>query len=175
MPHPRRHHPLQEEALEEEEEVRPLAQAARLVVGGASKRQVPAPPNFMPNHMANVKRLMEDLQDVEKQRSQRRGAKWVSASEEAREVAHRCGSDSWQSRLLSFLQCRPAQKVLTLLLVMDVCCVFGELFIDAEFPVCSLVLRDTTSCCSNDVLLHPMCAAQHSTAPSRLYRHSRTS
>jgi len=38
---------------------------------------------------------------------------------------------------------------LTLLLVCDVIAVFGELFIDAEFPSCMYVLRDAIPCCDS--------------------------
>ena len=38
---------------------------------------------------------------------------------------------------------------MTLLLVCDVIAVFGELFIDAEFPSCMYVLRDAIPCCDS--------------------------
>ncbi|EOD41821.1 hypothetical protein EMIHUDRAFT_461000 [Emiliania huxleyi CCMP1516] len=41
------------------------------------------------------------------------------------------------------------QALLTLLLVCDVIAVFGELFIDAEFPSCMYVLRDAIPCCDS--------------------------
>jgi hypothetical protein len=60
------------------------------------------------------------------------------------------GGESWQVRLLSFLNSSGVQHFLIGLLMLDVFILFVELALDAFFPSCSHVERDAISCCPGD-------------------------
>jgi len=98
---------------------------------------------------AQLHGIVNSIDAVWMQSQQRRGAKWVSADSEARALSSRRGPYAWQTKLLAFLHSPRLQALLTLLLVCDVIAVFGELFIDAEFPSCMYVLRDAIPCCDS--------------------------
>ena len=80
---------------------------------------------------------------------QRRRAFFVSAAEEREIVSKMHRPGSWQIRVLDVLQSSRVQLTMTALLIIDVIIVVVELFIDAEFPACSIIERDALSCCSN--------------------------
>ena len=73
---------------------------------------------------------------------------WVlSAHEELHTLEERRGEDSWRVKLVHFFHSNRVQVFFIVLLVLDVIIVFVELFIDAEYPKCHIVIRDATSCC----------------------------
>ena len=82
--------------------------------------------------------------------SGRRKVTFLSTEEEYHKVLKRRGINSWQARLVRFIQSHSVQKALLVLLLLDVLCVFIELFIDAEYPSCSFVVRDGVSCCPSN-------------------------
>jgi hypothetical protein len=57
------------------------------------------------------------------------------------------GKNSWQYRVLDFLHSQGVQLALILLLLLDVCIIFTELFLLAQFPSCHTIGRDAISCC----------------------------
>ena len=71
----------------------------------------------------------------------------MSAEEERSLVQRMYAPGSFPLRLMGFLQSSHLQFLLTMLLVLDVVIVVAELFIDAEFPACTLIVRDSISCC----------------------------
>ena len=79
---------------------------------------------------------------------QRRRAFFVSAAEERELMARKYPVHSWPIRLLSFLQSSNVQLVMTAMLIVDVLIVVVELFLDAEFPPCTIIERDAVSCCT---------------------------
>ena len=81
------------------------------------------------------------------QQTQRRASCWLSAEQELEGVVQRHGEHSWQHRMVGIIQSHRAQVIIVTLLVLDVIIVFIELYIDAEFPACSLIVRDAVSCC----------------------------
>lgn len=98
---------------------------------------------------ARVNSARSFFQSELQQKQQRRGARWISAHDEAERLHRRRGVNSWQARLLASLQSKLLQRMLTILLVTDIVCIVGELFLDAEFPPCVYVVRDAVSCCSS--------------------------
>merc|ERR1712113_1246440 len=48
---------------------------------------------------------------------------------------------------MGFLQNHRLQILLTLLLCLDIVIVVAELFVDAEWPDCRIIERDSVSCC----------------------------
>mmetsp|Transcript_26378 Transcript_26378/g.40487 ORF Transcript_26378/g.40487 Transcript_26378/m.40487 type:complete len:228 (-) Transcript_26378:1404-2087(-) len=71
-------------------------------------------------------------------------------SHEMRTVSVRYGRESWQVRVLHYVHDRKVQNFLMALLLLDVCILFLELFLAAEFPPCSIIERDAISCCPAD-------------------------
>mmetsp|Transcript_6223 Transcript_6223/g.12408 ORF Transcript_6223/g.12408 Transcript_6223/m.12408 type:complete len:347 (+) Transcript_6223:62-1102(+) len=71
---------------------------------------------------------------------------WLSAKEEAEMVEREFGKHSWRSKLTQLIQSRKVQVGLLLLLLVDVIVVLTDLFLDAEFPPCSIILRNAHSC-----------------------------
>ena len=71
----------------------------------------------------------------------------VSADAELETLVKRRGESSWRTSIVKFFHRHPVQVFFIVLLLLDVVIVFIELFIDAEFPRCSLIIRDATSCC----------------------------
>ena len=101
--------------------------------------------------IANQKELREKTFRVKNRRT---GAAsiypgwWVvSAEAELETLIARRGETSWRASIVKFFHRHPVQVFFIVLLVLDVVIVFVELFIDAEFPRCALVIRDATSCC----------------------------
>jgi len=76
--------------------------------------------------------------------------KWwvVSTHEETAMVEKRRGKHSWQAKIVHFFHAPKVQVFFITLLVLDVMIVFVELFVDAEFPRCDIIVRDATSCCN---------------------------
>eukprot|EP00511_Aplanochytrium_stocchinoi_P013442 CAMPEP_0204896154 /NCGR_PEP_ID=MMETSP1349-20130617/34478_1 /ASSEMBLY_ACC=CAM_ASM_000710 /TAXON_ID=215587 /ORGANISM="Aplanochytrium stocchinoi, Strain GSBS06" /LENGTH=221 /DNA_ID=CAMNT_0052063719 /DNA_START=150 /DNA_END=812 /DNA_ORIENTATION=+ len=65
-------------------------------------------------------------------------------------VQKKHGHDSWQHKLLEFVHSKPVQITLAALLLLDVCILFTDLFLDAAFPGCDRVIPNAISCCNND-------------------------
>jgi hypothetical protein len=57
------------------------------------------------------------------------------------------GTESWRYKTIKFLHSDKVQMVLMCLLFLDVIILFVELLLLANFPHCSLVVRDAISCC----------------------------
>mmetsp|Transcript_9101 Transcript_9101/g.19438 ORF Transcript_9101/g.19438 Transcript_9101/m.19438 type:complete len:324 (-) Transcript_9101:337-1308(-) len=57
----------------------------------------------------------------------------------------------WQIRLLSFINSPRVQHFLIGLLILDVCILFIELAVDAFYPNCKIILRDSISCCPTQI------------------------
>ena len=81
---------------------------------------------------------------------QRRKQLFVSAAEEAHQVQERHGKHSWRAMLIDKLHAPRIQNTLTALLVLDVIVVMVELFMEAEWPACKYIVRDSVSCCMAD-------------------------
>lgn len=80
---------------------------------------------------------------------------WVlSAHDEMKTLEARRGTDSWRVTLVKFFHRHRVQIFFIVLLILDVIIVFVELFIDAEFPRCHIIIRDATSCCDADSSAH---------------------
>ena len=100
--------------------------------------------------------LLDDLSNLvhaqETHRKQRRKALagwWVwDAHVELDHLKERRGEHSWQVKVVSFLHRHRVQSFFLALLILDVLVIFVELFVDAEFPRCDLIVRDATSCCA---------------------------
>ena len=56
----------------------------------------------------------------------------------------------WQCRLLGILNSPTVQHIIIFMLLLDVIIIFIELTIDAFFPSCELIERDSISCCPSD-------------------------
>jgi len=69
----------------------------------------------------------------------------VEEEENIVDAAH--GSDSWESKVLHVLHTPAVELTLCGLLVLDVMILFAELFLGAQFPLCSTITRDAISCC----------------------------
>lgn len=99
----------------------------------------------------HLRQLKAKLQRVRKeqnvQSTQRRRAFFTSAAEEQELVERMYKPNSLARRLMAFLQSSRLQFALTTMLILDVIIVVVELFLDAEFPACSIVARDAISCC----------------------------
>ena len=85
---------------------------------------------------------------------QRRRAFFVSAAEERDIIIKKYPAGSWPIRLLGFLQSSNVQLVMTAMLIVDVLIVVVELFLDAEFPPCTIIERDAVSCCTANISSH---------------------
>ena len=100
-----------------------------------------------------ARKLARDLRSQEATRKEKATARrrrnrhlFVSAAEEKELVEEKCGHDSWQFRLVSFIQSNMIQSLLIMMLIIDVLVVMTEVFLDAEYPACSKVVRDAISC-----------------------------
>ena len=71
----------------------------------------------------------------------------MSAEEELDALIGRRGANSIRVRLVKVIHRPKVQLFFIFLLILDVVVLFVELFIDAEYPRCSIVIRDATSCC----------------------------
>ncbi|KAG7363707.1 ion transport protein [Nitzschia inconspicua] len=61
------------------------------------------------------------------------------------------GKHSWRVRALHFIHRPTVQRILMLLLLLDVLILFAELFLLALYPQCDLVERDCIACCPNEL------------------------
>lgn len=77
----------------------------------------------------------------------RRGFAVPSTDHELDHARSRWSENSWQLKLLNFINSHAVQKALVCLLLMDVLILFTELGIDAWVPSCTSIIRDAISCC----------------------------
>jgi hypothetical protein len=99
-------------------------------------------------HMAAIReKLTKSKEATDLQATQRRRAFFTSAAEEKELAETLFSTGSWQRKVMSFLQSPRLQFLLTASLVFDVLIVVVELFMDAEFPGCNIIERDSISCC----------------------------
>ena len=75
---------------------------------------------------------------------------WLSAEDECHIAEEKYGEGSWPCKIVRFIQSKQVQTLLIVLLVIDVLVVMVELFLDAEYPACSKVVRDAISCAADD-------------------------
>eukprot|EP00965_Chrysotila_dentata_P208191 6184567-Pleurochrysis_carterae.AAC.1 len=112
----------------------------------------------LPAREASVKELVSTLKrKVEQHRADGAHPLKAAASggichvrtehEEVEAVRARHGSGSWQLRALKWIHSSPVQFFLMSLLLLDVVVLFCELFLDAEYPNCRIIKRDSISCC----------------------------
>eukprot|EP00563_Minutocellus_polymorphus_P019660 CAMPEP_0197715138 /NCGR_PEP_ID=MMETSP1434-20131217/361_1 /TAXON_ID=265543 /ORGANISM="Minutocellus polymorphus, Strain CCMP3303" /LENGTH=341 /DNA_ID=CAMNT_0043299161 /DNA_START=63 /DNA_END=1088 /DNA_ORIENTATION=+ len=71
--------------------------------------------------------------------------------EEAHHVDVVHGEDSWEAKVLHFLHSKTVQYTLMGLLLLDVVILFVELFLGAQYPACTFIVRDAISCCPSTV------------------------
>jgi len=99
---------------------------------------------------ATARKIHDQIQQVhadrKKQSKQRRRNVFTSALSEEEQLAEKLGHKHWRCKLLKVLQSKYVQLVLTVLLVLDIIIVLGELFVDAEYPSCARIRRDAISC-----------------------------
>ena len=99
-------------------------------------------------HVHGIRDRMRRIKrDRNLQAVQRRRAFFTSAAEELSIVEAWYGAKSKMYKLMTSLQSPRLQFVLTALLLVDVLIVVLELFLDAEFPGCNIIVRDAVSCC----------------------------
>ena len=67
--------------------------------------------------------------------------------EEAHHVDVVHGEDSWEAKVLHVLHSKTCQYTLMGLLLLDVVILFVELFLGAQYPACTFIIRDAISCC----------------------------
>lgn len=67
--------------------------------------------------------------------------------EEAHHVDVVHGEDSWEAKVLHVLHSKSCQYTLMGLLLLDVVILFVELFLGAQYPACTFIIRDAISCC----------------------------
>lgn len=67
--------------------------------------------------------------------------------EEAHHVDVVHGKDSWEAKVLHVLHSKAVQYTLMGLLLLDVVILFVELFLGAQYPACTFIIRDAISCC----------------------------
>lgn len=67
--------------------------------------------------------------------------------EEAHHVDVVHGEDSWEAKVLHVLHSKTCQYILMGLLLLDVVILFVELFLGAQYPACTFIIRDAISCC----------------------------
>ena len=67
--------------------------------------------------------------------------------EEAHHVDVVHGEDSWEAKVLHVLHSKTCQYTLMGLLLLDVVILFVELFLGAQYPACTFIIRDAVSCC----------------------------
>jgi len=96
---------------------------------------------------------------------------WLSGKLMMSAVSTKHGHDSWQARLVYRLQSQPVQISLIVLLLLDVLCIFAELFLEAEYPACSTLRRRATSCCALDADSHAALAAPMDSFPHETSAH----
>ncbi|CAB9504554.1 expressed unknown protein [Seminavis robusta] len=65
----------------------------------------------------------------------------------AHTAAETHGHDHWKVKLLHFVHSKPVQYTLSAMLLADVIILFVELFLQASFPNCQIIVRDAISCC----------------------------
>lgn len=101
-----------------------------------------------------IKRLADHASEAKRKakvRNRRRQPSvWLDAHQELELVTERRGAKSWHARTVAFIQQPWLQTLFLWLLLLDVLVLFAELFLDAEFPVCSIIVRDAVSCCPTD-------------------------
>ena len=73
---------------------------------------------------------------------------WLNGKLIVKAVSDRDGADSWQATFVSTLQSQHVQIGLIGLLLVDVIFIFGELFIEAEYPSCRTMSQRAVSCCA---------------------------
>jgi len=89
--------------------------------------------------MQNVWRTMHGPRDRKK--------RFWTAEDEMEYLIHRWGHHSIRAKTAHFWHGHEVQLILIALLLIDVIIVFVELFVDAEFPMCSMIQRDAVNCC----------------------------
>lgn len=70
-----------------------------------------------------------------------------SPNEELHLVSERHGPDSWQVKTIKFVNSAKVQHLLMALLLLDVIILFTEMFLDAHYPLCYFIERDSIACC----------------------------
>lgn len=73
---------------------------------------------------------------------------WLSSRVLNAALRDRRGPDSWQVRVLRFSHRQDVQWFMIGLLLLDVCVIFAELFIESEFPSCRKIQHAAISCCA---------------------------
>lgn len=91
--------------------------------------------------------LFHDIREDEEQKEAIAKKYWLSNQLLHYAVVQRDGPKSWEARVVSFLQSRPLQILLIVLLLLDVLIVFAELFLETEHPSCKVLRRSAYSCC----------------------------
>jgi hypothetical protein len=84
---------------------------------------------------------------------------WLSNAFMYRAVFQRDGPDAWETRTVKFLQSKPMQTALIILLLLDVLIVFAELFLETEHPSCKVLRRTAYSCCPTELSATDISAA----------------
>lgn len=70
-----------------------------------------------------------------------------SPNEELHRVSERHGPDSWQVKTIKLVNSAKVQHLLMALLLIDVIILFTEMFLDAHYPLCYFIERDSIACC----------------------------
>lgn len=108
----------------------------------------PGRSNLVAAKAKEIKKLVHAVDDArKKQKNQRRKSMFSDAKSEEDMLAERLGEKHWRLKLLKVLQSHFVQMALTSLLVLDIVIVLVEIFVEAEYPSCSRIKRDATSCC----------------------------
>ena len=72
---------------------------------------------------------------------------WLDNTLMYRAVENRSGADSWEAKVVRFLQSRLISILLIALLLCDVFIVFAELYLETEHPSCKVIRRNSFNCC----------------------------
>jgi hypothetical protein len=57
------------------------------------------------------------------------------------------GKDHWKVKVLAFIHSPAVEYTMMVLLLLDVCILFVELYLQGLYPTCSIIIRDAISCC----------------------------
>ena len=125
---------------------------------GSLNAQRGATPDRTSSALSNVFRAALSMQATAERERQRTEVHhqaikrkfWLNGKLMYAAVVQRDGPSSWQATVVRVLQSQEVQLALIALLLLDVVVIFGELFIEAEYPLCSKLRQRAYSCCAGD-------------------------
>eukprot|EP00929_Paragymnodinium_shiwhaense_P027280 TRINITY_DN16049_c0_g1_i1.p1 TRINITY_DN16049_c0_g1~~TRINITY_DN16049_c0_g1_i1.p1 ORF type:complete len:382 (+),score=97.77 TRINITY_DN16049_c0_g1_i1:46-1146(+) len=72
---------------------------------------------------------------------------WLHMKSDEEQLEERDGHLTWKTKVVHFVHSNRVQTLFTLLLALDILIVYAEVFVDAHYPLCLQITRDSVSCC----------------------------